>query len=137
MSKRSDLVVKYTARGLRRYEIEVTHLELHKHQWIKGSDSGIVARKADLKMMEWDEMWAKKCAVRQRAAGKAASLKEANDRTQEAHLQPCASAGALPPLALQYGRAKLRLRRTAVNAHHMIDWEPCFSSTTRVPATQS
>ena len=56
MSEYGELRVTHTARGIAKYEIEVTHKQLYKHQVIKGDDRQIVVRKASMKAAQWDEM---------------------------------------------------------------------------------
>ena len=57
MSHCGKVRVRNTVRGLPRYEIEVTHAELHKHQVIRGDDRNIVERRASMKAAEWDAIW--------------------------------------------------------------------------------
>lgn len=53
-----DLETKFSVRGIPSYQIELWHDGLKKHRLIKGADSTIVRRKADLQSNEWDEKWA-------------------------------------------------------------------------------
>ena len=47
----------YSARGIPSYWVEMSHDALRKHRLIKGSDHGVVARKAELQGSEWNEQW--------------------------------------------------------------------------------
>lgn len=49
--------VTYLKNGNARYQIELSHRGLRKHRVIKGDDPGIVRRKADLQVAEWQEKW--------------------------------------------------------------------------------
>lgn len=76
--------VTYTARGLRRVEIDVTHSQLHRFQTVKGDSDGIVSAKARAKALEWDAMWDKHVA-RENAARDVSEKKQlAADLTAEA-----------------------------------------------------
>lgn len=69
----------HTARGLVRYRIELEHPGLHKHQVIAGEHASIVANKAHLKLLQWNEQWEKKQAAlakRKKAASKKAAVEE-------------------------------------------------------------
>ncbi|MBT0664207.1 restriction endonuclease [Geobacter pelophilus] len=52
-----DVETKYSVRGIPSYQIELWHDGLKKHRLIKGGDSTIIRRKADLQSNEWDEKW--------------------------------------------------------------------------------
>ncbi len=81
----------YTAKGLRRYDVEVRHSGLNKYQLIRGDDRYVVQQKAQAKMDEWDDMWERrqeaeqKRLERQQRAIKIQEQKDlAAERTQEA-----------------------------------------------------
>ncbi|HIA01248.1 MAG TPA: hypothetical protein EYN66_04975, partial [Myxococcales bacterium] len=93
-SQCSQMWMSYTARGLDRYEIEVSHPELGKFQRLKGDNQYVVTQKANAKMQMWDEMWRKRVAVQEKrnqqdAKVRAAeeNLQEATDRTEEAQAE--------------------------------------------------
>jgi restriction system protein len=69
----------HTARGLVRYRIELEHPGLHKHQVITGEHASMVANKAHLKLLEWNEQWEKKQAAlakKKKAASQKAAIEE-------------------------------------------------------------
>jgi restriction system protein len=84
MSERSETRITHTARGLRRYEIEISHKELNRYQVIRGENSHVVEKKALAKMAQWDEMWKQQLERQQRAQEIAAKKKLADERTAEA-----------------------------------------------------
>ncbi|MBS4204317.1 restriction endonuclease [Lederbergia citrea] len=45
------------------YQIEVKHEGLNKYRVIKGSDSYVVQKKAEMQIKEWDEKWEKKLVL--------------------------------------------------------------------------
>jgi hypothetical protein len=57
MSECGKIQRYYTAKGLRRYSIEISHPQLNKYQEIKGEDRYVVEKKAHAKMRDWDDMW--------------------------------------------------------------------------------
>ncbi|MDA3935243.1 MAG: hypothetical protein PF636_00045, partial [Actinomycetota bacterium] len=81
----------YTAKGLPRYEREVTHGELSKYQLIRGTDANVVNARSHAKATEWDLAWAKRAAADARRqeredAARDVEAKKANavERTAEA-----------------------------------------------------
>lgn len=91
MSTIGELRTSYTARGIKKYEVEVSHAELHKYQKIRGDDRYTVNERAKALAAQWDEMWKKRSAIekarREREAAAKdleAKKKEALDRTEEA-----------------------------------------------------
>jgi restriction system protein len=60
MSEFGELEVSFTAKGLPRYSLKVSHKGLKKLQVIKGDDRFIVSQKARLLGTHWDEIWHKK-----------------------------------------------------------------------------
>ncbi len=91
MSILSDMHAFTNARGSVRYEIEVRHNKLHKHQVIKGDCEGIVKRKAEMKAQEWDEQWSRQETMRllaqQREHQKAALASEKAAKKESAETQ--------------------------------------------------
>ena len=61
-----------TAKGLKKYHVEIRHKELGKYQVIRGDDPRIVRQKAQAQMVQWDSKWASE----QEKKRKAASLHE-------------------------------------------------------------
>jgi restriction system protein len=74
------LYKRITARGLRRYSVEVRHQGLHKQRVIQGPDDELVQAKARLQATEWDQLWAKRQSAERRTSKK----EEAAERTAEA-----------------------------------------------------
>ncbi len=60
MSQSGPLLPYYTAKGLVKYQMEVSHSGLHKHQVIQGDSQNFVLMKARMKREEWDEIWEKR-----------------------------------------------------------------------------
>lgn len=89
MSELGQLYQTYTKTGLCRYEIEVVHRQLHKHQLIRGADRDIVARKAYAKAAQWDQMWARKveAEAKKRTAEKKSMERQAAAAYAEARKQ--------------------------------------------------
>jgi restriction system protein len=79
-----ELETSYTARGLPRYVIRVSHQQLHKYQAVRGNDPEAVSRRAQALAAQWDEMWEKR-KERETAARNIEEKKRiAAERTQEA-----------------------------------------------------
>ncbi|MCC6352448.1 MAG: restriction endonuclease [Verrucomicrobiae bacterium] len=90
-SQLGQMIVGYTSRGLRRYEVTVQHEGLNKFQHIRGDDAQIVTQKAKAKMHQWDQAWEKQQdAIHQKRhrLEQAADVQEkrrlAAERTEEA-----------------------------------------------------
>lgn len=47
----------YSARGIPSYSVELWHDGLRKHRLIRGSDRGVVCRKASVQQVEWNDKW--------------------------------------------------------------------------------
>lgn len=91
MSRMGQLQTTYTARGFRRYEIEVSHAQLHKFQIVRGDDQTIVGQKAQAVAAQWDDMWEKRRELEDKRRARATAAKDvegkrslAADRTEEA-----------------------------------------------------
>ena len=63
MSEFGEISVSHTARGIPRFELELSHEGLSKFQVIKGDSPAIVEQKACAKMEQWNEMWRKHLAA--------------------------------------------------------------------------
>ncbi len=84
------------------YQIVLEHRGLNKHRVIRGPDKAIVEAKAYALRRAWDELWAKKSAVRQRETDRALkrraledNLRDADQRTREAQEELAALRGIL------------------------------------------
>ncbi len=53
----SKVDVSYSARGNPAFRVEIWHDGLKKHRQIKGSERGVVKRKAELQAAEWESKW--------------------------------------------------------------------------------
>ncbi|MEO1696616.1 MAG: restriction endonuclease [Planctomycetota bacterium] len=95
-SQIGDVSIAYTARGLRRYEVEVTHTGLHKMQVVRGDNRQVVVQKASLKAKQWDESWARKVAT---ANQRATRKQQARDKEQKKALAVERTAAAVEALA--------------------------------------
>ncbi len=91
MSAISETTVSRTARGLLRYEIAVSHAELHKYQVVRGDDSYVVSQRAQALAAQWDEMWAKRTTINKRRKDRETAARDiegkkrvAAERTEEA-----------------------------------------------------
>lgn len=65
MSNHSEIQRFYTKSGLKRYQIEIWHTQLNKHQIMRSDDKYVLTTKAQLRMQQWDDMWRKKRAAEQ------------------------------------------------------------------------
>lgn len=86
-----QLSVKYSARGIPTYNLELWHDGLKKHRLIRGESESIVKLKATLQVEEWEERWAVVDARDQDRSRKAAGKRQqeeqkalAAERTTEA-----------------------------------------------------
>lgn len=52
-----SIQIKFSARGIRSYSIEVSHQGLKKHRVIRGLTADFVGSKASFQALEWDEKW--------------------------------------------------------------------------------
>lgn len=52
-----ELEVSYSARGIASYRLEMWHHGLKKHRVIKGNDTSVIQRKAELQALDWVEKW--------------------------------------------------------------------------------
>ena len=84
MSRHSQIRISYTARGVARYEIEIFHDYFNKYQLIRGDEQNIVIQRANAKMAEWDEAWAKKSDREKHIQNIDEKKKLALDKTEEA-----------------------------------------------------
>jgi len=91
MSTIGEMRTSYTARGLPRYEIEVSDRQLHKYQVIRGDDDSSVGQRARALAAQWDEMWKKRAAIIKRGQDREAAALDvegkkrlAAERTEEA-----------------------------------------------------
>ena len=107
-SKKTDLHVTYTARGLPRYEVKATHEGLNKVQVFRGDDPHVVREKAAAQMRNWDNMWEKKVAAEARKANIADKKSLAEYRTRE---------------ALEAQNDLERILASALDVDDRVDWE--------------
>ena len=54
MSTCGEIQTHYTASGLERYLVEVTHPQSNKYQVIRGDNYYVVRQKAAARMAQWD-----------------------------------------------------------------------------------
>jgi len=84
MSDIGSIKVTYTARGLERYEVHVSHTQLHKYQVIRGDNREAVKIKAQVLGQQWDEAWSKRSQREMAARNVEEKKRVATDRTEEA-----------------------------------------------------
>lgn len=91
MSTEGPLETTYTARGLKRYQMEIWHDELNKYQMLKGTTESEVLEKADAKCAQWDEMWDKQVEREEQKINISNKKEHAKLRTLEAisEIQEC------------------------------------------------
>lgn len=75
-----QLSVKYSARGIPTYSLELWHDGLKKHRLIRGESEAIVKLKAALQIDEWDERWAVVDARDQERSRRAAGKRQQDER---------------------------------------------------------
>jgi len=84
MSDIGNMETSYTVRGLPRYEIRVSHRQLHKYQAVRGNDPDVVSQRAQALAAQWDEMWGKRKEQETAARNIEEKKRIAAERTQEA-----------------------------------------------------
>ncbi|MBN1428131.1 MAG: restriction endonuclease [Anaerolineae bacterium] len=82
MSEASEIKTTYTQRGLRRFEVAIRHKELHKYQVIRGDNRLVVMQQAQVKMSQWDEMWARKHEAEQKRQERQQHAQEVEEKKQ-------------------------------------------------------
>lgn len=75
-----QLLVKYSARGLPTYSLELWHDGLKKHRLIRGESESIVKLKASLQIDEWEKRWDVVDAREQERSHKAAVRRQQEER---------------------------------------------------------
>lgn len=75
-----QLSVKYSARGIPTYSLELWHDGLKKHRLIRGESESIVKLKATLQIEEWEERWAVADARDKERSQKAAGKRQQEER---------------------------------------------------------
>lgn len=115
MSNIGPVGVFYTASGLERYQVEVSHPNLNKYQLFKGDGRGVVEARARAKAAEWDEQWAKRAAAEARRQEREAAAKDVESKKRVAAEQTSEAVAALEAL-------KGVLAHT-LTVHDAIDWE--------------
>ena len=73
-----------SSRGAVSYVAELSHHGLHKHRTIRGSDSDIVQRKAELQVTQWAEQWAQRQAKEADTQSRERSKQQALSATKDA-----------------------------------------------------
>lgn len=103
----SEMKVHYSARGIPTYLLELSHVGLRKHRVVKGNDSSIVQRKAQLQAKEWDDNW------------RAIELRESDKRKQ---IKRKETAEARTTEAARELRALEQLLAHTLFLHDALDW---------------
>lgn len=66
-----------------RWEVEISHSGLGKHEVVRDRDRYVAERKAQAKLDRWDEIWRKKQEIENRKLHKEANIQEAEMMTQQ------------------------------------------------------
>ncbi len=115
-----NLETNYSARGISSFQIELWHDGLKKHRLIKGADSSIVRRKAEMQADEWNSKWAE------------IQLKESDRATKDSNKQKAVNLTEKAQRELE--RLDNILRHT-LTIDDTIDWEQ-LKDTTPFPVPQ-
>lgn len=127
MSNIGPVGVYYTANGLARYQVEVSHPNLNKYQLFKGDDRGVIEARARAKGAEWDEQWAKRAAIEAKRHQREAAAKDVESKKRLAAEQTGEAVAALEAL-------KGLLAHT-LTVNDAIDWES-LKDTSAYPVPQ-
>lgn len=76
ISQMGKMQTTRTAKGLKRYHVEIRHKELGKYKVISGDNQYIVRQKAQSQMAQWDSKWATVQEKKQKDAQMKAAKKE-------------------------------------------------------------
>jgi restriction system protein len=82
MSTQGQIRVTYTRRGLQRFELEISHTGLNRYQVVRGNSRHEVEQKARAKMVQWDEIWARKVRAQSLEDEKRLAAKRIEDKKQ-------------------------------------------------------
>lgn len=110
-----QLSVKYSARGIPTYSLELWHDGLKKHRLIRGESESIVKLKATLQVEEWEERWAIVTAREEERSHKAAGKRQQEERKALAAEQTTEAQQELDGLA--------SLLKATLNVDDTINWE--------------
>lgn len=110
-----QLSVKYSARGLPTYNLELWHDGLKKHRLIRGESESIVKQKAALQVEEWEERWMVVEARKRDRSQKAAGKRQQEERKTLAAEQTTEAQEELERLSL--------LLKATLIVDDTIDWE--------------
>lgn len=106
--RRGNLETLESVRGNISYSLELWHDGLKKHRLIRGSDSAIIRRKADIQTAEWEQKWAE---IRNRDQNRQAK----EDKRRFAAEQTAEAQGELNRLAT--------ILTHTLQVNDAIDWE--------------
>lgn len=110
-----QLSVKYSARGIPTYSLELWHDGLKKHRLIRGESEPIVRLKATLQVEEWEERWAVVDARDKERLQKAAGKRQQEERKALAVEQTAEAQQELDGLSL--------LLKATLCVDDAINWE--------------
>ena len=82
MSTVGQLETTYTASGLARYQVNVSHPQLHKYQVVRGDNPGVVKARARHLAAQWDEAWEKRSAIEQKRTHREAAARNVEEKRQ-------------------------------------------------------
>ncbi len=110
--------VTYTARGLRRYVLELRHDGLRRYQLVRGDSEHVVRQKAATLASPWDEAWTRVASRLRREAQVQVCQAEADRRTADASAELAGLEGLLAhTLAINDAVDWETLRDTTLYAH--------------------
>lgn len=110
-----QLSVRYSARGIPTYTLELWHDGLKKHRLIRGESESIVKLKASLQIEEWEERWGVVNAREQERSQKAAGKRQQEERKALASEQTAEAQKELDVLS--------SLLKATLSVDDTINWE--------------
>lgn len=72
----------YTATGLPRYQIQVSHQQLHKYQVVRGDNPAVVQARARALAAQWDQAWTKRAALEKKRSERDSAARNAEQKKQ-------------------------------------------------------
>lgn len=109
------LSVKYSARGIPAYSLELWHDGLKKHRLIRGESESIIKLKATLQTEEWEKRWAVIDAREQERSQKAAGKRQQEERKALAAERTAEAQQELDGLS--------SLLKATLNVDDTVNWE--------------
>ena len=117
----ASIQVRYSARGIPSYQLEMWHDDLRKHRLIRGSDVSVIQRKADLQAAEWSAQW--------NAAQERSAYRDAREDARRAVEEGKAEAQRRTAEAQQELSRLEGVLAATLDVDDRIDWESLIDST--------